>query len=65
MTEPAAPDPQPDTPARPQPSPDDTVPPMPSEVTSARAHALRPAGSRWRRAMMPLGRMARRTPRRP
>ncbi len=31
------------------------VPPMPSEVTSARAP--RPAGSRWRRAMMPLGKM--------
>jgi hypothetical protein len=63
MTAPAAPDPQPDTPARPQPSPDGAVPPMPSEVTSARA--LRPAGGRWRRAMMPLGKMARRTPRRP
>jgi hypothetical protein len=62
MTQPAAaPDPQPGTPV--QPSPDGTVPPMPSEVTSARTS--RPAGGRWRRAMMPLGRMARRTPRRP
>jgi hypothetical protein len=69
MTEPAAPDPQPGTPARPQPSPDATVPPMPSEATSAHARAPRPAGvragGRWRRAMMPLGKMARRTPRRP
>jgi hypothetical protein len=64
MTEPAAPDPQPGTPARPQPPPDHgAVPPMPSEVTSARTP--RPAGGRWRRAMMPLGKMARRTPRRP
>jgi hypothetical protein len=61
MTAPAVPDPQPDTPA--QPSPDGTVPPMPSEVTSARAP--RPAGGRWRRAMMPLGKMARRAHRRP
>ena len=65
MTEPAAPDPQPGTPARPQPSPDGTVPPMPSEVTSAHARAPRPAGGRLRRAMMPLGKMARRAPRRP
>lgn len=63
MTEPAAPDPRPGIPARPQPSPDGAVPPMPSEVTSARAP--RPAGGRWRRAMMPLGKMARRTSRRP
>jgi len=63
MTEPAAPDPQPGTPARPQPPPDGAVPPMPSEVTSARAP--RPAGGRWRRAMMPLGKMTRRIPRRP
>jgi hypothetical protein len=62
MTQPAAtPDPRPGTPA--QPSPDGAVPPMPSEVTGARAP--RPAGGRWRRAMMPLGKMARRTPRRP
>ncbi|HEX6450343.1 MAG TPA: hypothetical protein VF060_12890, partial [Trebonia sp.] len=59
MTEPVAPDPQPGTPARPQPSPDGTVPPMPAEVTSGRAP--RPAGGRWRRAMMPLAKMARRT----
>ena len=59
MTAPAAPDPQPGTPA--QPSPDGAVPPMPSEVTCA----PRPASGRWRRAMMPLGKMARRTPRRP
>jgi hypothetical protein len=64
MTEPA-PDPQPGIPGRPQPSLDDTVPPMPSEVTAARARAPRPAGGRWRRAMMPLGKMARRTHRRP
>jgi hypothetical protein len=38
---------------------------MPSEVTSAHARAPRPTGGRWRRAMMPLGKMARRTPRRP
>ena len=64
MTQPAAaPDPQPGTPA--QPSPDVTVPPMPSEVTSTHARAPRPAGGRWRRAMMPLGKMARRNPRRP
>lgn len=63
MTEPAAPVPQPGTPARPQPSPESTAPPMPSEVTSARAP--RPAGGRWRRAMMPLNKVARRTPRRP
>jgi len=61
MTAPAVPDPQPDIPA--QPSPDGTVPPMPSEVTSARAP--RTAGGRWRRAMMPLGKMARRAHRRP
>lgn len=61
MTEPAAPDPRPGTPARPQPSPDSAAPPMPSEVTSARA--ARPAGSRWHRAVMPLRKMARRTPR--
>jgi hypothetical protein len=36
---------------------------MPSEVTSARAP--RAAGGRWRRAMMPLGKMARRAHRRP
>jgi hypothetical protein len=36
---------------------------MPSEVTSARAP--QPAGGRWRRAMMPLGKMARRAHRRP
>jgi len=64
MTAPAAPDPQPGTnPARPQPPPDAAVPPMPSEVTSARAP--RAAGGRWRRAMMPLGKMARRAHRRP
>lgn len=65
MTQPAAaPDPQPGTtPAPPQPPLEGTVPPMPSEVTSARAP--RPAGGRWRRAMMPLGKMARRAPRRP
>ena len=64
MTAPAVPDPQPGaTPARPQPPPDTAVPPMLSEVTSARAP--RPAGGRWRRAMMPLGKMARRAPRRP
>ena len=63
MTEPTAPDPRPGTPAQPQPSLDGAVPPMPSEVTSARAP--KPASSRWRRAMMPLGKMARRTPRSP
>ena len=64
MTAPAVPDPQPGTfPARPQPPPDTAVPPMPSEVTSARAP--RTAGGRWRRAMMPLGKMARRAHRRP
>lgn len=62
MTEPAAPDPQPGTPA---PSPDGAVPPMPWEATSAHPRAPRPAGGRWRRAMMPLGKMARRTRRRP
>ena len=62
MTQQATPDPQPDT-TRQQPTSD--VPPMPSEVTGARQRAPRPAGGRWRRAMMPLGKMARRTTRHP
>lgn len=65
MTEPATPDPRPDAPVRPQPSPNGTVPPMPSEVNSMHARTPRPSIGRWRRAMMPLGKMVRRTPRRP
>lgn len=61
MTESTAPVPRPDDPARPQPPPDSTVSPMPSQVTSAHARA---GGGIWRRAMMPLGKMARRTTRR-
>jgi hypothetical protein len=63
MTEPAAPDPQPNTHALPKPGPDGTVPPMPSEVTGGRVR--QPGGGRWRRAMTPLGKMARRTARHP
>ena len=63
MTQRAAPDPQPIPTARPRPPLDDDVAPMPSQVTSGRPP--RPEGGRWRRAMMPLGKMARRASRRP
>jgi hypothetical protein len=45
-------------------SPDGPVPPMPSEVTNGHDRTQRAtAAGRWRRAMMPLRKMMRRTPR--